>query len=376
MSNQQPAITPSSRPLLVFNPDAKVSYKVMHILDSFKTCRLESSDLSTSATTFTESQIQNCYVDLNFRDQTTAADRKHAFIIGSVQEPCSDYLSLWASGSSGHGRIYQDLKKAGLPESLYGQDAPHFSSITDKKRFQDWVNHPMVEGLLANRMWNSYGENLDGVDCLVFAEDLHSSLLKCIMEYNMQGGYVNWDASEMVDLLAVVGQEQQLRESHAAVDTPFEETRVAHHGQCEEYYNDELATKLVNGPEKVIYESFGYPSCCSKDHYESAHITQHGQSPDGWEMQEEVDTTDINSFSNKWTPVDIQGNDSDKDTGRMFIFSLTGVTTILLALLVRRVLRKRREAFRQARQAQQEVEQQAVAVIPYVDDIYLQAVAA
>lgn len=264
-----------SRPLLILNENARISSVIEHVISSIKPCKLDRLDLRSEEKSLTEEEIRTCHVAIKFNEETTAADRRRGYVIGLVQEPCNDYLNLWAVGSKGYGHDRKDLFAQGLPESLYGQDPPQFNSVGDKDRFRLWVAHPLVQGILAKRMSNSYGYNLEGLDCIIFAENLYSSFLQCISGYALQGGYVNWETPEIREVMLAVEQERKRQPHNTAKVVSLEETRVNYHDQCDSFFTRELADMLENGPERFIYHNFGYSGCCSKDHYNSSYILSH-----------------------------------------------------------------------------------------------------
>jgi len=326
----------NSRPLLVFNPDAKLSKEIRNIIQDFKPCTISQEEFDFGNDEGYD--VENCYALFAEGRTTTIQDRQKGFIIGSIQEPCHDYVALWSSGSQGRGEFHKKALANGVPETLYGQDAPHFSTSQDISRFQEWVSHPFVEGAISDRFWHSYGNHLDGVDCLVFAQDLHPSLLTCIKEYESQGGYVDWSTNELQGLLSIVERQEQEKRVNSGGSNgenndnnestmPWEETLVIHHAPCEEYFDEILAAKIENGPEKVMYKRFGFTGCCKKDYL------------------------DIDPILFEWSnviPKQSQNGGDNENKGSVIVWSMFATFTVLLMASIAQKIEKRRRRRSQA----------------------------
>lgn len=270
MSDPMQAPIGVPRPLLMFNSDARVSHKIRHIIEGFKTCKIEVEAFQVGD--YDRHMEKECYVPIDFGIGTTMEDRQKAFIIGSVQEPCMDYLQLWASGSHRKGAIRQYALDYGVPEDFYGQDGPTFDSKEDIARFQKWVQHDAIKGLASAHFWNSYGSYLSGVDCLVYGVNMHASLLTCVEEYQKQGGHVDWSSDALKELVAIVEQEQKLAEStgepYEVLETGWEKAKIDHHGECTLYFDSFLADTIESGPDSDMYDFFGFDKCCGKDYFD------------------------------------------------------------------------------------------------------------
>ena len=234
------------------------------------------NNITTSNATTTTS-IDDVFVHFREFTRTTPFDRTQGFVIGSIREPCSQYVSLWSWASLGNGEF---RKETVTDQSLYGRDFPYFNTSDDKERFQKWMEHPKVSGIVGNRVRDSYGENvLDTVDCWVFVEDFSSSLLECLYQYDQQGGYVDWNASTIVALLEQQEQQQQHGQhnnntSTRALSSSQKMNRIAnkndylgdprtkHHGKCDTMYDTKLANFVETNTDSFVYDLFGYEKCC------------------------------------------------------------------------------------------------------------------
>lgn len=209
-----------------------------------------------------------CFFHFGEFARTTRFDRLHGFVIGSIREPCSQYLSLWSFGSTGGGTFRKKLKKT----DLYGVSAPYFNTTSDKKRFLAWMKHPMVVGRVGNRVKESYGESfLDTVDCWVFVEDFQNSLLNCLQRYADQGGFVDWQAPTVAALLEQRSKTDEKGHHKLAANKndprenkndPLGDPRSSHHGKCEDMFDAETAKQVEKITEPFVYDIFGYEGCC------------------------------------------------------------------------------------------------------------------
>ena len=124
--------------------------------------------------------------------------QKDAFVISSIREPCDQYLSLWAWGSTRKGALYDGFHKREpvAARRAYGKDAPYFDTQRDIKAFQHkWLTHERVQGLIAKRhdqsfgpLHEGYGLDQYGVDCWIYVDDYQATFYTCLREYEAQGG--------------------------------------------------------------------------------------------------------------------------------------------------------------------------------------------
>ena len=242
-----------------------------------------------------------CYVHVREPCWTGTDVRRNFFVIGGVREPCDHYVSLWAFGSDGHGAFSQkcrsfsnDSKTAEYCGTL-GTAAPRFDSATDVLRFQQWVQHPLVMGVIARRFQQSYIDN-DGaahVDCWVVTDRFVQTLVGCLRAFEAQGGRVDWKRLAAFD--------QKLNTSTLTASTPppmrpplpppspirppppplshphysknsvtLTDPRDMHHAPCSHYFDEKMAHAIEHGPDAALYNDFrgsgvgrfGFHGCC------------------------------------------------------------------------------------------------------------------
>mmetsp|Transcript_23218 Transcript_23218/g.47011 ORF Transcript_23218/g.47011 Transcript_23218/m.47011 type:complete len:380 (-) Transcript_23218:3-1142(-) len=207
--------------------------------------------------------------------------QQRAFVVSSIREPCDQFLSLWAYGSSGRGALHRNVDG-------YGKDAPYFDSPRDIDAFRhDWLGNREIKGMIARRHHQSFGKNrledtnadnkLDGypVDCWVYVDDFDATMYSCLREYEIQGGHVDWTApllSELVkDLQKKYDRSRRLQklDGNTAIDRsnytkndPLHNVQENHHSDCSKYFDEETAAFIRYGEEEFIYDYFGYESCC------------------------------------------------------------------------------------------------------------------
>ena len=161
--------------------------------------------------------INNTFLHNSEFSRTTPYDKERGYVIGSIREPCSQYVSLWSFASLNHGRFRQKV----LPDAqYYGESPPYFNTSSDLQRFQAWMTHPSVVGAIGRRVNENYGtttpiinsdndndddnnnnENIvNNVDCWVFVENFQQTLLECLERYENQGGYVDWTSDAVSQL--------------------------------------------------------------------------------------------------------------------------------------------------------------------------------
>ena len=274
---------PASRPLLIFNHNPKAGGgSILEVLRGFKPHEVPCDKIASEAESYgsgcKSSNWRKAFVDdetidesfLHMREftRTTYIDRLHGFVIGSIREPCSQYLSLWSWGSLGHGFF---RKKEVTNPDLYGVSPPYFNTTLDKNRFWDWMQDPSVVGIVGDRVTASYGDTvLDRVDCWVFVEDFQNTLLGCLRMYQNQGGFVDWEAPMVAALLE---KEDDKYDNHhhemkqrklppAKKDDPLGDPRSRHHGKCENMFDERTANQVEERTESFVYEFFGYEGCC------------------------------------------------------------------------------------------------------------------
>jgi len=213
--------------------------------------------------------------------------QRAGFVISSMREPCDQYLSLWAYGSSKQGALYNSYKQTQWSKAAYGKDAPKFDSPRDISTFrQVWLKSFRIRGIIGRRHSASYGvrslRRLNGrdhhstyhVDCWIFLDDYDATLYDCLRQYEAQGGLVNWNAPLLSTLVRGLQEKiysgrrrlQSINSTRIIVNytknDPLNNIQDDHHAKCSKYYDDQTAALVTNGTEKMIYEHFGYTGCC------------------------------------------------------------------------------------------------------------------
>ena len=215
-----------------------------------------------------------CWVRIPEFDHSGIEEQRRAFVVSSIREPCSHFLSLW-SYSSANGPRGKDGKGGfyhWFPEmaSLYGLDPPYFNSSRDIATFRQWMRNKNVNGLMMERYLHSYQHRQkqlppreseakkvrpkkEHVDCWVFVENYESSFIDCLRRFEAQGGLVDWERPQLNAMLTSV------RGGKGGLE------RKRNHDGCSTYFDTDTAQLVEQGPEKSIYSKFGYHGCCSKD---------------------------------------------------------------------------------------------------------------
>jgi len=274
---------PASRPLLIFNHNPKAGGgSILKVLRGFKpheihchksASKAESYGSGCKSSNWIKAIVDDETIDKSFLHmqefaRTTYMDRLQGFVIGSIREPCSQYLSLWSWGSLGNGAFRKEVV---TNPDLYGVSPPYFNTTLDKNRFLDWMRDPSVVGIVGDRVKASYGDTvLERVDCWVFVEDFQKTLLGCLRMYQNQGGFVDWEAPTVAALLEKEDNEydnnhhkmKRRKMPPAKKDDPLGDPRSRHHGKCENMFDETTANQVEERTESFVYELFGYKRCC------------------------------------------------------------------------------------------------------------------
>ena len=255
-----------SRPLLIFNHNPKAGGGTL--LQTFRSFKEECGRnwrLDSSNDTF-------CFVHIRELKKSDRKDRERGFVISSIREPCSHYLSLWAFGSAGCGRLHSLMnEKGGITNESYGEDAPYFNSSADVVRFNTWLRSEDTFGILQRRMMTSYGLGYPEVDCWVFVENFQASFLDCLKMYEHQGGGVDWNSKVVADLVSTVKKQRTDNRTRRSLLVKDDKNNVTsnpqylHHASCDTYYNESTKAVVEFGPESGIYTMFGYQGCCKQE---------------------------------------------------------------------------------------------------------------
>ena len=256
------------RPLLIFNHNPKAGGGTL--LDTFRGFKKQCGE-NWRREDFLDNS--SCFVYIRELKKSDRKDRERGFVISSIREPCSHYLSLWAYGSAGHGGFFHNFinKTGGIAYNSYGQDAPYFNSSADVDRFNTWLRSEDVFGILQRRMMTSYGLGRPEVDCWVFVEDFHASFLDCLEMYEDQGGEVDWNSRYVADLVSTVEKKQNHDQARRFLPSKTGKNDVTgnpqhlHHASCDTYFDPSTKAMIEFGPEAGIYKMFAYQGCCKKE---------------------------------------------------------------------------------------------------------------
>lgn len=269
-------------------------------------CKSNQWDHISSISSSSSSSLNNTFINNGEFSRTTHQDKERGYIIGTIREPCSQYVSLWSFGSLSHGHFRNQI----LPDTkLYGTSPPYFNTTDDIQRFHKWMNHTLVIAEIGRRVNASYGNddenendnvsNVDldssndsivkNVDCWVVVENFQQTLFECLNRYEDQGGYVDWTSETLSQLKDEVEEEQQeqkkievnshrhhhhhlrsrsreLRYYTVTKDDPLGDPRSKHHASCGVFFaqnNDLVQQVMAPKSESFIYKQFGYDGCCN-----------------------------------------------------------------------------------------------------------------
>jgi len=217
--------------------------------------------------------------------RTSASSQQRSFIVSSIREPCSAYLSLWAYGVAGLGKFREDCRN---PELYYPSDGNPSASL-HADMFLSWLTTP-ARGVFQQRFDASFPDP-SAVDCWVRVERLDTDLLHCLHAFEAQGGGpVDWAKVEVgllglrrtgLDMVSspggtagsrvraeyarwrrAKGEYSPLQPSREAADTNLQINPSAHDA-CSAYF-DQNSSRLVMQEQQAIYHAFGYVQCCGK----------------------------------------------------------------------------------------------------------------
>jgi len=378
LRNVLPARTRSrSRPLLIFNHNPKAGGgSILNVLQGFKSNKLvcnenrgcnsnvwdtihryqnqdKDDDNNNNSNNKSIHSINNTFLSVSEFSRTTLSDKQNGYIIGSIREPCSQYLSLWSFASLGRGTFRKLVLRN---EQLYGESPP-FNTQSDIQRFHKWMKHPKVVGIIGKRVKNSYGYGgrnksniVDNIDCWVFVENFQQSLFHCLEQYEKQGGYVDWESKILSQLkYDVLEQEKQQQQNNnqnqnngrnlynetkrisksnlnnkklnrkskdpTQKNDPLGDPRTHHHAPCRDFFFSSESTNrnninntgfdlirqtvLDSKNELFIYQQFGYEGCCIPgNHYLGYHYKQQQQQQQQQQTKPETRNRELTSNSN------------------------------------------------------------------------------
>ena len=202
------------------------------------------------------------------RESTSSRDQQTGFVVGSIREPCSAFVSLWAFGVAGHGRLHAQLVDRGLAGRFYPADHDPSAELHGAT-FREWLAHP-ARGMFQQRFDDSFPEPW-AVDCWVRVESLESDLRRCLHSFEAQGGGpVDWSKAEpgLAQLqrrreaqLVQTGHDRTPSDKCNAKDTKAACHNPSTHDSCGDYFNASAAS-AVFAEQPGIVNAFGFANCC------------------------------------------------------------------------------------------------------------------
>lgn len=155
------------------------------------------------------------------------------YTIGTIRNPLSTYVSLWAYGCIGKG---------GLKNKIKGEHNKYYDKhyLSDKDVFQQWLQTIFKTrgSILTKRLMRCTGRKPQNVDCWIYQEDLTNSLIKALKQAPKQLKLKkSWKS-----IIERKSKKKRNESKH-------------HHWQF--YYTPELIKKTKRR-EKFIFEMFDY----------------------------------------------------------------------------------------------------------------------
>lgn len=254
---------PKKRPLLIFNHNAKAGGgSILKVLTDSKPCKTSMDEYEKLLKGEDESW-KDCFIEVKEGSHTGYIDRQNGFIIGSVREPCDYYVSWFTFTSSEYGYLWTYSKKHPDLAELLGNDPPFFNSTRDVKSFHTFLKYHKLLGRAHKHIEMSYiDDNRLEVDCWVFVDDFQVSLVKCLRQYEAQGGDINWDTPLISELMESADKQSSKRLlGEKTKNNPINNPQLLHHAPCQSYFDDETAS-MIEEEDKMLYTVFGYEGCC------------------------------------------------------------------------------------------------------------------
>jgi len=265
---------PESRPFLTYIHNWKTGgTSILEVLYGAKKCKIKGDNAYNDAVRndFYKHKHKKDGIEYNWindcfaqRNHTSYEYRKKSFIIGSVREPCSHYLSWFTYTSEGYGSLLKWVRRDPKFKKMIGKDAPFFNSSRDIRHFHKFLKYPQIVGRIHRHFSNHYEyEGRAEVDCWVFTDDLQVSLYECLRQYEVQGGVINWLDPSVIAFKKVV--DKKLNERHLREQTkndPIGNPQIKHHAPCHTYFDEESMNMIETGTDAVLYQMFGFERCC------------------------------------------------------------------------------------------------------------------
>ena len=203
-----------------------------------------------------------------FRSVNLVSNRTAHFIIGSIREPCSYYVSAWAYYSlksplnNSNPRIHSENIRR---HALYYNGTPPYERKEDLQYFEKWMSEIAMSstqkfsdqdrpikglGMLSSRVLQAYKTkdvefNTNQIDCWVYTHRLHSDLNDCLLMFMKRGGIVpHYDT-----YLSKVQVKDQKR-------------NPTDHKECSFYYSNTTLVDQVLKADNLTYSAFNMTKCC------------------------------------------------------------------------------------------------------------------
>jgi hypothetical protein len=205
---------------------------------------------------------------------TNSSDQKQSFIVGSIREPCSAYLSLWAYGVAGAGMFRWQCPS---PALYYPMDRDPSANL-HADMFNAWLEGP-ARAVFQQRFDASFPEP-SAVDCWVRVEFLDTDLRRCLKAFEAQGGGpVDWAHADpglrslrrtSLEMVSSPGGHswknanvrRRLHRKRGTGGAPLHKDEVINpsvHDKCNDYYGGPPHDgRLVMRDQRAIYHAFGY----------------------------------------------------------------------------------------------------------------------
>mmetsp|Transcript_4881 Transcript_4881/g.12586 ORF Transcript_4881/g.12586 Transcript_4881/m.12586 type:complete len:264 (+) Transcript_4881:238-1029(+) len=172
------------------------------------------------------------------------------YVISVIREPCDWYVSLWAFGSSQHGKLYVTFTEKEPDDVVdYYGESPPYQNPADIAKFEKFVTGKYTRGDHTARFLSSFSE-VPWVDCWINTANLAEDALSCLRAFEEQGGQVHWDRVN-----AFLDSRRKLAAAGRANTSP--------HGPCQSYYSADLANYMRNESfDAPMYDYFQWADCC------------------------------------------------------------------------------------------------------------------
>lgn len=119
---------------------------------------------------------------------STARHQRTHFVVASVCDPCSYYVSLFADGCEGNG----GFRRSWLDTHVSGPLAAIYANVSDVGAFRTWYG--AARGAYTTRLRRAFPETM-AVDCWLRTSHLDGDLARCVRAFAAQGGALPANAS-------------------------------------------------------------------------------------------------------------------------------------------------------------------------------------